>query len=189
MNATPNRSRPGRRPRFRQPAAGTRRREHPVQHDPAHAPDPRSAAVPVALRRRRTGPAAGGGGGPRVTQSPMVGDGRADRALGIPRIPYLLSQRRPPGHGARRRPRRLRRLPDRQPRRRGAHVPARPQATLRTVIWGDQHGDTPFTVDQPSKQFASFDIPEQGEVGIELDHKLAALLDALAVAVPPELKE
>jgi uncharacterized protein (DUF302 family) len=62
-------------------------------------------------------------------------------------------------------------------------------APLHTVIWEDQHGAAWLTVDQPSKQFASFDIPEIAEVGIELDHKLAALFDALAVAVPPELRE
>jgi uncharacterized protein (DUF302 family) len=62
-------------------------------------------------------------------------------------------------------------------------------APLHTVIWEDERGDAWFTVDQPSKQFASFDIAEIAEVGIELDHKLAALLDALAVPVPPELKE
>ena len=62
-------------------------------------------------------------------------------------------------------------------------------APLHTVIWEDQDGDAWFTVDQPSKQFASFDIPQITKVGIELDHKLAALLDALEVPVPPELKE
>jgi hypothetical protein len=62
-------------------------------------------------------------------------------------------------------------------------------APLHTVIWEDQHGDAWFTVDQPSKQFASFDIPEITEVGIELDHKLVALLDALEVPVSSELEE
>jgi uncharacterized protein (DUF302 family) len=62
-------------------------------------------------------------------------------------------------------------------------------APLHTVIWEDRHGDAWFTVDQPSKQFASFEIPEIAEVGIELDHKLAALLDALAVPVPSELQD
>lgn len=57
-------------------------------------------------------------------------------------------------------------------------------APLHTVIWEDQHGDALFTVDQPSKHFASFDIPEIIEVRTELDHRLAALLDATAVAVP-----
>jgi len=62
-------------------------------------------------------------------------------------------------------------------------------APLHTVIWEDRRGDAWFTVDQPSKQFASFDIPEIAELGIELDHKLAALLDALAVPAPHELSE
>ncbi|HEV3054250.1 MAG TPA: DUF302 domain-containing protein [Solirubrobacteraceae bacterium] len=62
-------------------------------------------------------------------------------------------------------------------------------APLHTVIWEDRRGDAWFTVDQPSAQFASFDIPEVAEVGVELDHKLAALLDALEVAVPRELRE
>ena len=62
-------------------------------------------------------------------------------------------------------------------------------APLHTAIWEDRRGDAWFTVDQPSKQFASFDIPEIAEVGIELDHKLAALLDALAVPAPDELSE
>ncbi len=60
-------------------------------------------------------------------------------------------------------------------------------APLHTVIWEDQHGDAWFTVDQPSKQFASFDIPQIADVGLELDHKLAGLLDALEVEVPGEL--
>jgi uncharacterized protein (DUF302 family) len=62
-------------------------------------------------------------------------------------------------------------------------------APLHTVIWENRDGDAWFTVDQPSKQFASFDIPEIAQVGIELDHKLAALLDSLAVPVPSELTE
>jgi uncharacterized protein (DUF302 family) len=60
-------------------------------------------------------------------------------------------------------------------------------APLHTVIWEDSNGDAWFTVDQPSKQFGSFGIPEIAEVGLELDDKLAALLGALGVAVPGEL--
>jgi uncharacterized protein (DUF302 family) len=60
-------------------------------------------------------------------------------------------------------------------------------APLHTVIWEDHNGDAWFTVDQPSAQFGSFDIPEIAEVGIELDHKLGALLDTLDVPVPSEL--
>ena len=61
-------------------------------------------------------------------------------------------------------------------------------APLHTVIWEDHDGEAWFTVDQPSAQFASFGIPAVTEVGIEFDHKLAALLEALAVPVPDVLR-
>jgi hypothetical protein len=57
-------------------------------------------------------------------------------------------------------------------------------APLRTVIWEDSRARAWFTVDQPSAQFASFGIPEVSAVGVELDRKLAALLEALGVEVP-----
>lgn len=60
-------------------------------------------------------------------------------------------------------------------------------APLRTVIWEDAHQRAWFTVDQPSEQFASFGIPAVSAVGIELDRKLAALLEALRVEVPMAL--
>lgn len=60
-------------------------------------------------------------------------------------------------------------------------------APLHTVISEDHDGGAWFTVDQPSAQFQSFGIPEITQVGIELDHKLAALLEALAVPVPDAL--
>jgi len=60
-------------------------------------------------------------------------------------------------------------------------------APLRTVIWEDAAGDAWFTVDQPSTQFASFDMPEIATVGVELDRKLASLLDALEIPVPESL--
>ena len=44
-----------------------------------------------------------------------------------------------------------------------------------------------FTVDQPSTQFASFGIRAVSAVGVELDRKLAALLEALRVEVPMAL--
>jgi uncharacterized protein (DUF302 family) len=62
-------------------------------------------------------------------------------------------------------------------------------APLHTVIWEDADGSAWFTADQPSTQFASFDNPDIAQVGIELDHKLAALLDTLAVPVPTKLRE
>ena len=61
-------------------------------------------------------------------------------------------------------------------------------APLHTVIWEDHDGKAWFTVDQPSAQFGSFGIPAVTEVGIELDHKLAALLEALAAPVPDALR-
>jgi hypothetical protein len=62
-------------------------------------------------------------------------------------------------------------------------------APLHTVIWEDADGSAWFTADQPSTQFASFDNPDITQVGIELDHKLAALLETLAVPVPSKLRE
>ena len=61
-------------------------------------------------------------------------------------------------------------------------------APLHTVIWEDHEGNAWFTFDQPSAQFGSFGIPEMAEVGIELDLKLVALLEALAVPVPDVLR-
>ena len=60
-------------------------------------------------------------------------------------------------------------------------------APLRTVIWEDAHERAWFTVDQPSTQFASFGIPAVSAVGVELDRKLAELLEALRVEVPMAL--
>ena len=60
-------------------------------------------------------------------------------------------------------------------------------APLRTVIWEDAYERAWFTVDQPSMQFGSFGIPAVSAVGVELDRKLAALLEALRVEVPMTL--
>jgi uncharacterized protein (DUF302 family) len=60
-------------------------------------------------------------------------------------------------------------------------------APLRTVIWEDAQKRAWFTVDQPSTQFASFGIRAVSAVGVELDRKLAALLEALRVEVPMAL--
>ncbi len=60
-------------------------------------------------------------------------------------------------------------------------------APLRTLIWEDSHERAWFTVDQPSAQFASFGVPAVSAVGVELDRKLAALLEALRVEVPMAL--
>jgi hypothetical protein len=49
-------------------------------------------------------------------------------------------------------------------------------------------GQAWFTIDQPSAQFQSFGIPKVSEVGIELDHKVATLLEALSVPIPDVLR-
>jgi hypothetical protein len=60
-------------------------------------------------------------------------------------------------------------------------------APLRTLIWEDRDGRSWFTVDQPSTLFGSFDVPGVSAVGVELDRKLAALLEALGADVPMAL--
>ena len=60
-------------------------------------------------------------------------------------------------------------------------------APLRTLIWEDDEGRARFTVDQPSALFGSFGIPGVSAVGVELDRKLAALLEALGAEVPMAL--
>jgi uncharacterized protein (DUF302 family) len=60
-------------------------------------------------------------------------------------------------------------------------------APLRTLIWEDAYGHAWFTVDQPSTQFASLGLSAVSAVGVELDRKLAALLEALRVEVPMAL--
>jgi Domain of unknown function DUF302 len=61
-------------------------------------------------------------------------------------------------------------------------------APLRTAIYVDAGGRTQFAVDQPSTRFDSFGNPAIAEVGRELDHKLAGLLEALGAPVPSELR-
>ena len=62
-------------------------------------------------------------------------------------------------------------------------------APLRTVIWENAGGDAWFSVDQPSTQFASLGIPAITGVGLELDRKLANLLEVLNVEVPRVLTQ
>jgi hypothetical protein len=62
-------------------------------------------------------------------------------------------------------------------------------APLRTAIVEDADGATWFIVDQPSTRFGSFNTPQITKVGIELDHKLAALLEHLDAPVPAALTE
>ena len=60
-------------------------------------------------------------------------------------------------------------------------------APLHTLIWQDTGGNAWFSLDQPSTQFSSFGIPAITDVGVELDEKVARLLEALDVEIPPEL--
>jgi hypothetical protein len=54
-------------------------------------------------------------------------------------------------------------------------------APLRTAIYTDATGRTGFAVDQPSTVFSSFAHATITQVGTELDHKLADLLEALDI--------
>jgi hypothetical protein len=54
-------------------------------------------------------------------------------------------------------------------------------APLRTAIYGDAANRTRLAVDKPSTVFASSASPPISQVGIELDRKLASLLEALDV--------
>lgn len=60
-------------------------------------------------------------------------------------------------------------------------------APLRTAIFEDADETTWFTLDQPSSRFGSFSTPQITKVGLELDHKVAALLEHLGTRVPREL--
>jgi hypothetical protein len=60
-------------------------------------------------------------------------------------------------------------------------------APLRTAIFADAEGTTQFAIDQPSTHFASFGTPPITEVGIELDRKVAALLELLDAPIPVAL--
>jgi hypothetical protein len=60
-------------------------------------------------------------------------------------------------------------------------------APLRTAIVEDADGATWFTVDQPSTRFGSVNTPQITKVGMELDRKLAALLEHLGAHVPAGL--
>jgi hypothetical protein len=62
-------------------------------------------------------------------------------------------------------------------------------APLRTAIVEGTDGAVSFTVDQPSTRFGSFNTPQITKVGIELDRKLAALLEHLGAPVPAALTE
>jgi uncharacterized protein (DUF302 family) len=52
---------------------------------------------------------------------------------------------------------------------------------LRALIYIDSGDQTQFAVDQPSTVFAGFAEPAVAELGTDLDHQLAELLEALGV--------
>jgi hypothetical protein len=60
-------------------------------------------------------------------------------------------------------------------------------APLRTAIYEDRDERVWFSIDQPSTRFSSFGDPEIGTVGVDLDDKVARLLDTLGITVPTEL--
>jgi len=60
-------------------------------------------------------------------------------------------------------------------------------APLRTLIYIDAADRTRLAVDQPSTVYASFADPVITEVGLDLDRRLAELLDALGVEADPWL--
>ncbi|CAO5241392.1 hypothetical protein [Frankia sp. AgKG'84/4] len=60
-------------------------------------------------------------------------------------------------------------------------------APLRTTIHTDHRGETRFSVDQPSTHFRSYGNRSITIVGIELDLKLATLLESLDFPVPDAL--
>jgi hypothetical protein len=60
-------------------------------------------------------------------------------------------------------------------------------APLRTAIFEDADQSTWFALDQPSSCFGSFNTPQITKVGLELDHKVATLLEHLGTRVPEEL--
>jgi hypothetical protein len=61
-------------------------------------------------------------------------------------------------------------------------------APLRTEIHEDAGGTAWLGIDQPSTRFSSFGDPAIAEVGLELDRKLAELLEHLGAPVPPALR-
>lgn len=62
-------------------------------------------------------------------------------------------------------------------------------APLRTAIYEDAESRTWFAVDQPSTRFASFGDAAIAAVGVELDDRLAALLESLGAPVPEALRQ
>ena len=62
-------------------------------------------------------------------------------------------------------------------------------APLRTAIYETASGHVQISIDQPSSKFASFGDPRIAAVGLELDTKLAELLQFMSMPVPAELQQ
>jgi uncharacterized protein (DUF302 family) len=62
-------------------------------------------------------------------------------------------------------------------------------APLRVLVHADESGEAVFIIDQPSTVFAGLADDRVTPVGIELDQKVAALLEAAGVPVPAILND
>lgn len=62
-------------------------------------------------------------------------------------------------------------------------------APLRASITQQRGGAVNFTVDRPRAEFESFGDPRITQTGVELDHKLAALITHLGGNAPVELQQ
>ncbi|OBK71256.1 DUF302 domain-containing protein [Mycobacterium sp. 1274761.0] len=63
-------------------------------------------------------------------------------------------------------------------------------APLRLLIYADDAGEAVLVIDQPSMLFGSLgDRADVAAVGRELDHKVAGVLAAMGVDVPPALAQ
>lgn len=62
-------------------------------------------------------------------------------------------------------------------------------APLRTTITQKPDGAVNFTIDRPRAQFGSFSDRRIAQTGVELEHKLAALITHLGGNAPAELQE
>ncbi|MGN8048092.1 DUF302 domain-containing protein [Curtobacterium sp. 22159] len=60
-------------------------------------------------------------------------------------------------------------------------------APLRVLLFEDEAGAAVFALDRPSTAFGSLGRSEIDEVGVQLDRKVAALLEAIGVAAPKTL--
>ena len=60
-------------------------------------------------------------------------------------------------------------------------------APLRVLVRSDESGSAVFVIDQPSTVFAGLDDPGTEATGVLLDHKVAAMLRGVGVAIRDDL--